>query len=182
MNFRTHGAALIAATALTAVSIPALGQDEEVMPTTYAAMLSGAAEVPAVETEAGGTFVLYFDEEAMTITWELHLNDLSGPATGAHIHGPASPAENAGVLIDLMGGDMAELGDMMGEGDMMGDDPDAMDGEDMDDGPAIEGSANITEEQASDLQSGFWYVNVHTDEHPAGEIRGQIRLGVPELQ
>jgi hypothetical protein len=33
----------------------------------------------------------------------------------------------------------------------------------------------------ADLLAGLWYVNIHTDEHPGGEIRGQILpVGVPE--
>lgn len=37
-----------------------------------------------------------------------------------------------------------------------------------------EGSASITEEQLSALQDGMTYVNVHTEEYPDGEIRGQV--------
>ncbi|PTM93369.1 CHRD domain-containing protein [Mycoplana dimorpha] len=36
------------------------------------------------------------------------------------------------------------------------------------------GSADITDEQLADLQAGKWYLNVHTDKFPDGEIRGQV--------
>ena len=38
----------------------------------------------------------------------------------------------------------------------------------------MEGSADITDEQSGELQDGQYYVNVHTEEYPDGEIRGQL--------
>ncbi len=37
-----------------------------------------------------------------------------------------------------------------------------------------QGSATVTAQQASQLLAGQWYVNVHTDAHKDGEIRGQL--------
>ena len=37
-----------------------------------------------------------------------------------------------------------------------------------------DGSAAITDAQAADLAAGKWYLNVHTEKFPNGEIRGQI--------
>ena len=39
----------------------------------------------------------------------------------------------------------------------------------------IRGEARITPEQLGQLNSGQWYVNLHTARHPGGEIRGQLR-------
>jgi hypothetical protein len=36
------------------------------------------------------------------------------------------------------------------------------------------GSATITQAQADDVMAGLWYVNIHTDANPSGEIRGQV--------
>ena len=38
----------------------------------------------------------------------------------------------------------------------------------------IKGSKELTDAQVTDLMGGKWYFNVHTKEHPAGEIRGQV--------
>jgi len=36
------------------------------------------------------------------------------------------------------------------------------------------GSAEISDKQLADLQAGKWYVNIHTEKFPNGEIRGQV--------
>jgi hypothetical protein len=40
----------------------------------------------------------------------------------------------------------------------------------------MEGSAPITDEQITDLTSGMYYHNVHTEKFPDGEIRGQLMV------
>jgi hypothetical protein len=38
----------------------------------------------------------------------------------------------------------------------------------------FQGSAILTDAQVADLLAGLYYVNIHTDAYPAGEIRGQF--------
>jgi hypothetical protein len=38
----------------------------------------------------------------------------------------------------------------------------------------IQGAAQLTGEQMREVLDGLWYVNIHTEEHPDGEIRGQV--------
>jgi CHRD domain len=38
----------------------------------------------------------------------------------------------------------------------------------------IEGKVTLTPAQATQFEAGDWYVNVHTRDNPAGEIRGQV--------
>lgn len=40
----------------------------------------------------------------------------------------------------------------------------------------MKGSAPITDAQAAELQAGLYYLNVHTEKFPDGEIRGQLAL------
>ena len=32
----------------------------------------------------------------------------------------------------------------------------------------------MTDVQANDLMTGLYYVNIHTDTYPSGELRGQL--------
>jgi hypothetical protein len=38
------------------------------------------------------------------------------------------------------------------------------------------GSADISDQQLADLQAGKWYLNIHTEKFPNGEIRGQVEM------
>ena len=82
------------------------------------------------------------------LQWAVSFEALSGPLTAAHIHGPAGPGQNAAVLVPLD----VPLG-----------------------AATLTGQARITPEQMTQLGSGQWYVNLHTQRHPGGEIRGQLR-------
>ena len=110
------------------------------------AELSGAAEVPANDSPGTGTLEATYDTETMLFTWTVTYEGLTGDATAAHFHGPAEADATAGPVIPI-------------EGDLAS---------------PIEGSATLTEEQATQLQDGLWYFNLHTAQYPDGEIRGQV--------
>jgi len=38
----------------------------------------------------------------------------------------------------------------------------------------VNGSATVSEQQATDILGGRYYINVHTPNNPGGEIRGQV--------
>ena len=110
------------------------------------ARLSGSNEVPSVPTSGSGTAEVSFDRQSKLLSWTITYSGLTGPATGAHFHGPAMVSENAGVVVPLTGSLVSP----------------------------ITGSATLTEPQAADLTAGKWYFNVHTAANPGGEIRGQV--------
>lgn len=112
-----------------------------------AATLSGANEVPPVQSTGRGTAVVTLDTATRELRWEVRVEGLSGPITAAHFHGPGSASQNAGVVIPI-----AKAGDPS----------------------PFKGSATLTPEQVSDLLGGRYYVNIHTSAHPPGEIRGQV--------
>ena len=112
----------------------------------FKADLSAANESPAVTSAGKGSATASLDTATKTLTWTVEYSGLSGPATAAHIHGPAAVGANAGVLIPFTG-DLAS---------------------------PIKGSATLTDAQVSDLEAGKMYVNVHTAANKAGEIRGQL--------
>jgi predicted lipoprotein with Yx(FWY)xxD motif len=118
---------------------------------THIAVLNAANEVPPANSPGTGTAWILLDDQTNTLTWTVEYAGLSGPATGAHFHGPAQPGANADVIISLVTGDA--IGQL---------------------GSPIQGTANITAEQVAQLNGGMWYVNIHTDAAPGGEIRGQV--------
>jgi hypothetical protein len=113
---------------------------------TYEADLYGKSEVPPTDSKGAGTVEATYDTASRKLKWTVTYIGLSGPATAAHFHGPAKPNENVGPVITL-------------EKPLMS--------------PA-KGEAKLTEDQAKDLAAGLWYLNVHTELHPPGEIRGQL--------
>lgn len=117
--------------------------------TSFKADLKGASEVPANQTTGTGSVTASFDPATKQLTWSGTFSGLTGPATAAHIHGPAEAGKNAGVAIWL-----SEKGKPFES--------------------PFKGSATLTDAQASDLMSGLMYVNIHTAKNPGGELRGQL--------
>ena len=108
--------------------------------------LTGAKEVPANDSPARGMGIFALDRANNTLLFWINYSGLEGARTGAHIHGPAMAGENAPVMISLPVG------------------------------KPITGSAYVTDEQETALMSGLAYVNIHSDEYPNGEIRGQLKV------
>ena len=111
---------------------------------TFKTDMLGSTGVPATDSPGKGTAELMVDTDTKKVTWTMTVEGLSGDATAAHAHGPASATESAPPVIDM-------------SGDMM-----------------MKGSADITEAQWTDMKAGKYYVNVHTTKFPDGEIRGQL--------
>lgn len=109
----------------------------------YTADLTASAEVPSTVSPATGTADVVVDTDAKTVSWTVKVEDLTGEATAAHIHGPADKGVNASPVIDMSAAIM-------------------------------QGSADITDEQISEIEAGKYYVNVHTEKYPDGEVRGQL--------
>jgi hypothetical protein len=132
--------------------------------TDVAVGLSPSNEVPAAVGSTGsGNETLTgvsLDTASSRLTFNIGygsafgFTDLTGPATLAHIHGPAPAGAMADVLIDLAGFHAPAA------------DPAK--------GGLISGSAVLTPANVSNLLAGFLYVNVHTATNPLGEIRGQL--------
>ena len=113
------------------------------------AQLNGAQEVPPSSSSGTGSFTGTYWPSTRALDYNLTYSNLTGPATAAHLHGPAVPGQNAGVVV-----------------------PFPVTATPM---PApINGSATLTNAQAADLLAGRWYANIHTQQFPNGEIRGQV--------
>lgn len=125
--------------ALLALSAASLAAATEV-----SVELSGAQEVPAVDTQAHGEATLKIDADG-TISGVVTTSNVVG--TMAHIH-QAPAGKNGGVVIPL---------EQAGDGSW-----------------TLPDNAKLTAEQMQRLQAGDMYINVHSAAHPGGEIRGQI--------
>ena len=65
----------------------------------YHATMNGASEVPSKQTQGTGTVDATLDTSTRKLDWTATWQNLSGPATMAHFHGPAVPGTNAGVIV-----------------------------------------------------------------------------------
>jgi Cu/Zn superoxide dismutase len=115
----------------------------------FTARMSGNQEVPIVVSDAQGVGVFTLDDKKSTLYINVSLSNLSGPITGMHIH-EAVAGENGPVVFNLG----SYLVGNRAKGILKG----------------------ITPEVITKLLNGRYYINVHTDLNPGGEIRGQIGL------
>jgi len=120
-------------------------------PESFQVQLSGDQEVPAVQSKGTGTADLTYNPTTRAITWSVTYSGLSSPATMAHFHGPGATGKNAPVEIWL-----SKKGKPVGK--------------------TMKGRATLSKKEAQQLADGDMYINIHTKEHPAGEIRGQVVL------
>lgn len=118
---------------------------------TFIAYLSSAQEVPTNASTATGYARVFLNEAAGTINFTVVFNGLTSNQTAAHIHAPAPIGTNVGVAINF-----GAVGGTSG---------------------TITGVAAITPTQIAQLRAHQGYVNVHSMNFGAGEIRGQ--LGIP---
>jgi hypothetical protein len=135
-----------ATAAMAAVLIFAAGAANAALFNVTAA-LKGGDEVPPNTTTGKGAVTATLDTTAKSFSYTVTYSGLTGPATAAHFHGPAAPGKNAPPIITITG--LAS---------------------------PIRGSTTLTDAQIADLKAGKWYFNVHTGDHPGGEIRGQLKV------
>ena len=107
--------------------------------------LKGSNEVPPNNSPGSGKAEATYDTETKTLTYTVTFTGLSGPAMGAHFHGPGESGKNAGIALPFKTVQSP-----------------------------IQGTATLTENQATDLLAGKWYANIHTALNPGGELRGQM--------
>lgn len=105
---------------------------------------------------ARGEAVMTLDDVSGLFSWNIEFGNNApdfdnglldlGDESSAHFHGPAAPGQIGGITVPL------PLGS-----------------------PKI-GDANVSPSDVTEITSGLWYVNVHSDGCPGGEIRGQVEV------
>jgi hypothetical protein len=130
----------------TWAALPRLANAE---PISFKVPLSGGQEVPPVHPAGAGIADLTYDPNTRVVTWTISYRSLSGPVTMAHFHGPASPGKIArpAIWLSKQGAPVEN---------------------------PINGQATLTPQQAREFAEWKWYINIRTEAHPDGEIRGQV--------
>jgi len=114
----------------------------------FQVQLTGAQQVPAVETNGMATADLTYDPATRMLSWSVSYSGLSSDVTMAHFHVGAEGKNGKPVLwLTKQGSPVSS---------------------------PITGKAKLTPAQAKQFMAGEWYINVHTQSHPAGEVRGQV--------
>ncbi len=112
----------------------------------YTASLDGATEVPPRAVPGTGRFLANYDPATHKLSYSMSFTALTGPATAAHLHGPAAVGQNAPVVVPFPPPIVSPFG----------------------------GTMTLTDPQVQMLQGGMMYANIHTAANPGGEIRGQV--------
>jgi hypothetical protein len=145
---------VVAAVLLSGVVSPQGANADHAGASDFHAVLNGAQEVPDVDTSATGTGTVVVSADESTIFVKVSFSGLSTPAVDAHIHvGP--PDEDGGVVFPLSFPSATSTSVPM------------------------TATFSVTPAQLVDLRAGNWYFNIHSGNHPGGEIRGQI-LATPD--
>jgi hypothetical protein len=112
----------------------------------FHAALTATAEVPPTKSTGSGEASMSLDTVTHVLTWDVTFQGFSSDVVAAHIHGPAQPGQNAGVVIAFPSAPTSP----------------------------IHGSAKLTDEEQNQLMAGAYYVNIHTKNNPSGAVRGQL--------
>jgi len=110
------------------------------------ATLNGAHEVPPNASTAGASLQAQYSSETRILKYQLVVNGLSSPIMRASFHGPD--------LLDTEAA-LAPINTPFN-------------------GTYQAGGTTLTPAQVADLMAGRWYVEIQTEQFPAGEIRGQL--------
>jgi hypothetical protein len=122
----------------------------------YPFVLEGSQEVPAVTTNASGSGFVSIDRDTSNAYFSMVVTNLTGPVTVAHFH-KAVRGEAGSPVFDLTSY-FAKNGtsdSASGYWTMRSDPP-------------------FTKEVAMEFKQDSIYANIHTEQYPAGEVRGQV--------
>ncbi|MBA3749361.1 MAG: CHRD domain-containing protein [Nitrosopumilus sp.] len=128
----------------------------------FSAKLSGQEEVPPTDSKATG--MAEFTPTGESVSYTVNATDIQG-VTAGHIHS-GEEGKNGEVVVTLFKFDSAQ--NQVSENGTITSDK-------------LEGP--MQGKQISDLEAamknGTTYVNIHTEQNPNGEIRGQIMSSNP---
>jgi hypothetical protein len=144
---------------------------------TFFASLSGEQEVPSVDTLARGEAILHLSEDGSELSFQLIVSRLEG-VTQAHIHcGPAGMNGPVAVFLFSFVPEGVDISGVLSADGVTDADVIALP-----DSTACPGGVSSLADVIEQVRSRNAYVNVHTIDHPSGEIRGQLRVAGPRMR
>ncbi len=119
-------------------------------------LIDGSKEVPPFSGNGSAVMDCVYNEASGAIAWyvEYELDTGSTTLTMAHFHGPAPVGVNAGIRIDVNDGTF----------------PKARTG-------LFRGTATVNPAHKAEVLGELWYINLHSNVRPGGELRGQMVPG-----
>ncbi|MBC7888112.1 MAG: CHRD domain-containing protein [Ferruginibacter sp.] len=114
-------------------------------------VLQSSQEVPVSNSAASGVVIVKYNTSTNLLELYGNYRNLTANINNSHIHGPAAPGVNAGVLYNI-----SNTGGTSG---------------------TLSGTPTLTEAQEVNLLAGNTYVNVHSvGPYTGGEIRAQLTV------
>jgi hypothetical protein len=122
--------------------------------TEFTAELTGNAERPnPVSTQAQGSGTFALNEAQTELSFSIEASRFETDVVGAHFHLSLTGAGGFGGIVFDITGTIVDQGNGL---------------------VTLEGVWPVTAEDVQNLRLGYIYVNIHTVEHQAGEIRGNL--------
>jgi hypothetical protein len=114
----------------------------------FSSTLSGGAMVPPVNSSASATARFALDIDRRTTQYEIRLTGLSSPVTEIHLH-QAKAGEPGGIIHHGLANPVNGVSS---------------------------GAFPLRTEERDPLVGGNFFIEVHTEQYPLGELRGQVAL------
>jgi hypothetical protein len=157
------GAVLLILAAISAPTTAIISSYAQTIPSIFRATLEGEQEVPPVDSDAKGVAIFRLSNDGTELEYKVIVANIEN-VTAAHVH-LAPIGENGDIVAFLFNPETPTEGRTNGvlakgtitSADLVG---------------PLEGAT--LSELIDEMEEGNTYVNVHTVQHPGGEIRGQI--------
>lgn len=145
-------AAVLLCMSLYLIGIEACNKNDDNIPAgttqTFTATLTGAAETPPVATAGNGTFTANYNMKTNKLSFKVTWKELSDVASAIRFY-KGKLGEAGEVEIPIMNFAWETSGMLSAE-------------------------VTVDEDEEADLFEGHFYINIHTNKHLEGEIRGQL--------
>jgi hypothetical protein len=115
----------------------------------FTATLSGSDEVPPVNTPASGVAGFILRKDRRAVDYEVRLTGLSSAVTAIHLH-QAKRGEPGGIIHQILSNPVNGVS---------------------------AGQFGLRPEEFDPLTQGQFFIEIHTEQHPLGELRGQLVMG-----